>query len=269
MLLLCTLSRTAQYPISRVEVALYMKNIIPAGFLILLLVFVSQPARSEVMMDYNFPNGVLWSIGGFEVYDILQRGEPIGQGRIDYRKTTMLEQPAYRAHWVQTWKSEGSTYTNDVDTKMLSKDLSVVSTTYKEKVNDQEWRYEGNYTGDAMVIGYYLPGDSTRYERSMNRKGKYCDVDILPFLLRNVPFAERNIVTLNCIDVMRQTFYTPIATITGSEVVETPTTQYDCWVVNIGLPNDEKVTAWYSKSDKHYLVKARYFDHELVLNRHS
>jgi len=245
-----------------------MKKISLFAFLIVLLGLSSAPVQAEVFMDYSFPNGVVWQIAGFEVYDILQRGENIGQARVDYKQITMLDQPAYRVIWHQSWTEEGSTYQIDVDSKMLKSGLAVLMSTHSEKVGDQEWRYEGNYTGENMSIGAYYPGDPQRYEYAMNRTGRYADADILPFLFRNIPFAERNFVTFTTIDISSQTFFTPIAMVTGSEVVDTGATQYDCWVANVSSPSGG-FTAWYSKSDKHYLVKVRYGDRELVLNHHS
>jgi hypothetical protein len=70
------------------------------------------------------------------------------------------------------------------------------------------------------------------------------------------------------VNVSQHRFITPIAKITGSEVVETSTTQYDCWTVAVTI-GTEAFTAWYSKNDEHYLVRIRYSDRDIVLNHHS
>lgn len=241
------------------------------GFVVILCVFFAlpcPPARSEVFMEYDFSGGVVWQIGGFEVYDVMQRGEVVGEAKVEYKQITMLDQPAYRVIWNESWTDGETSYSISVDSKMLARNLGVLMATHTETVGDEEWKYEGNYTGGNLVIGFYLPGDPERHERSMNRTGRYCDFDLLPFLLRNIPFAERNFVTLTVVDIVGQTFFTPIATVAGSEIIETRNTQYDCWVVNVSLPAGG-FTAWYSKSDKHYLVKVRYSDRELLLNHHS
>jgi hypothetical protein len=236
--------------------------------LIPLVCLLAAPARSEVFMDYTFPDGVLWDVGGFEVYDILQRGEIVGTARVDYSEITMMDQPAYRLRWTQSWTAADKEYETTIDSKMLGADLSVVMSNRSDQVGDEETRYEGNFSGENLTIGIYFPDDAERYEYSMNRTGDYRDAGILPFLFRNIPFADRNFVTFTVIDLVSQSFYTPIATVTGSEVVETPTTQYDCWVVGISRP-EGGLTAWYSKSDNHYLVKIRDGDREIVLNHHS
>jgi hypothetical protein len=156
----------------------------------------------------------------------------------------------------------------DVDTNMLKKDLSVLMATHIQKINNQTWQYKNNCTGTDRTFESYGPGDTVPQEQPMNWTGRYVDAELLPFLYRNIPYADRNFITLTALDVAQQSFYTPIATVTGSEVVETKSAQYDCWVVSVSL-SSSSFTAWYSKTDKHYLVKVRYPDRELVLNHHS
>jgi len=219
-------------------------------------------------MDYRFPDGVVWQIGGFEVYDILRAGEVVGQAKVEYKSITMLDQPAYRVQWKESWVQDEVEHVISVDSKMLAKDLSMVMTTHTNKRGEDEWRYECNSSGGRIVVGYYGPGEAVAEEYSINKLGYYADAGLLPFLLRNIPFAERNYVTFRVFDVVDQTSYTPIASVTGEQVVETSATQYDCWVVNVSLPGGS-FTAWYSKSPQHYLVKVRYSDREIVLNHHS
>jgi hypothetical protein len=245
-----------------------MRKLVFASITFCLLGIVSFPASSEVFMDYDFPNGVVWQIGGFEVYDILQAGNVVGEARIDYSSITMLDQPAYRVKWTETWTQDGKANEFSVDTKMLASGLAAVMSTHIEKVDDQVWRYEGNYSGDNITIKAYVPGEEEARDHSMNRMGNYADFDILPFILRNMPFAERNFVTLTVIDIVNRSFFTPIAQVTGSEIVETSSTQYDCWVVSVSHPNGS-LRAYYSKNDKHYLIKVEFGDKEIVLNHHS
>ncbi len=241
-------------------------------FLLVLLTLVcaySPQARSEVFMDYDFSAGIVWQIGGFEVYDIMQRGEVVGEARIDYSGLTMLDQDAVRVEWTQSWThDEDETTQIESDVKMLQSDLKALMATYTRISGDQEWRFEGNYTGENLIFGAYYPGDATREEAMLSRGGRFCDTDILPFLLRNIPFADGNFITLTTVDVKSHSFITPIASIMGSEIVETANTQYDCWVVTVSL-GSEGFTAFYSKTDTHFLVKVRYSDRELVLNHHS
>ncbi len=237
---------------------------------ILAIVALSSPsAMSEVYMDYDFADGVTWKIGGFEVYDIYQRGEAVGESRVDYSQLTMLDQPAYRVEWTQSWTDENEETTLvEVDVKMLASNLHALMASRKVVIGEEEWSFEGNYTGHSLEFGSYYPGEAEREEASLTRGGRYHDADILPFLLRNMPFEDGNFLTLSVVDVSMHSFVTPIAKVQGSELVETANTQYDCWVVNVSM-GTEGFTAWYSKTDDHYLVKIRYTDREIVLNHHS
>jgi len=241
-------------------------------FLLVLLILVcsvSPQARSDVFMDYDFTDGLVWQIGGFEVYDVMQRGEIVGEARIEYSGLTMMDQPAVRVEWTESWTDEdGETTIIDTDVKMIQSDLKALMSTHVRTIGEDEWRFEGNYTGETLVFGAYYPGEAQREEASLSRGGRFCDTDILPFLLRNIPFDDGNFVTLTTVDVKSHSFITPIASVMGSEIVETANTQYDCWVVNISLGSDG-FTAYYSKTDTHFLVKVRYNDRELVLNHHS
>ena len=236
-----------------------------------LLAAFAPKAQSEVYMDYDFPDGVVWRIGGFEVYDVVQRGEVVGEARIEYSQITMLDQPAYRLRWLESWtegEEAAKTHEVEVDTKMAAGDLRAHMAMRIERIGEEEWRFEGNYTGENQTIGSYYPDDPERYEFSVARKSRFHDADILPFLLRNIPFEEGNFVTLSVLDISTQSFFTPIANVTGSEIVETSKTQYDCWTVNVSTVMGG-FTAWYSKSDPHYLVRIRYPDRDIVLDHHS
>jgi len=243
-------------------------------WLILLITLVmvtamAPGARSEVFLDYDFPEGVVWQIGGFEVYDIMVRGEPVGTSRIEYSTMEMANEEAYRVEWFQEWTSgENETTTIDIDVKMRASDLKAHMARRTYTVGENEWRFEGNYTGNNLEFLSYYPGEETANQASIMRSTKFHDADLVPFILRNIPFVDGNIVTFSVIDVAQHSFVTPIPRIVGSEIVETTNTQYDCWIVNwsVGM---ESYTAWYSKNEKHYLVKVRYSDREIVLNHHS
>jgi len=246
-----------------------MKRYVNLLMILLLVGFLAPRAQSEVYMDYEFPDTVLWQIGGFEVYDVMQRGAVVGESTVGYSKMEMLNEPAYRIEWTQSWTTaEGEKNEISADVKMRSSDLKALMATSVLKIGDEEWRYEGNYTGQTLEFGTYYPGKAQREEASLTRSGRYHDMDILPFLLRNIPFEEGNFITLTVVDVSTHSFITPIASVVGSEIVETATTQYDCWVVNVSV-GIEGFTAWYAKNDQHFLVKIRYNDRELVLNHHS
>ena len=246
-----------------------MKRIILLGMALCLLIAVSPRADSEVYMDYEFPEGIVWTAGNFEAYDILQRGEVVGQARIDYSQMTMADEPAFRIEWEQNWTDMGGIENSvSLDAKMRASDLRAYMSTLVIRNNDDEWQYEGNYTGNDIIFGVYYPDDAEREESSLPRGGRFCDSNALPFLLRNIPFEEGNFVTLTVVDVSSHRFVTPIAKVTGSEIVETANTQYDCWTVSVTL-GEAGFTAWYSKNDKHYLVRVRYSDRDIVLNHHS
>lgn len=232
------------------------------------VILAALPAVGKVYMDYKFTDGNVWRVGGFEVYDLIQNGQVVGKAKIEYKRITMLNKPAYRLIWSESWKDENGTYQNDVDTKMLADGLRVLMSTRIEKSGAGEWRYDGNYTGDVITVNVFEPGSPEPREHKLNRKGHYYDVDVLPFILRNIPFEDRNIITLSVVDTTSQTFYTPIAKITGNEVVETSKTQYDCWVVSVSLPSGG-FKAWYSKTAQRYLVKLQLGDREILLNHHS
>ncbi len=233
-----------------------------------MLVFFSPVARSEVYMDYDFAEGIVWQVGGFEVYDVIIRGEVVGEARVDYSQLTMLDQPAIRLEWSETWVNGDETNEILIDTKMIVSDLRAVLVSRTERIDDDEWVYDGNYSGNDLAIGYYLPGESERQEYRINRSGRILDEGVLPFLLRNIPFDDGNFATLTVLDPTTQSFFTPIVIVSASEIVETSATQYDCWAVNVSTPSGG-FTAWYSKTDQHYLVKIRYSDREIVLNYHS
>jgi hypothetical protein len=245
-----------------------MNRIFQLSIVIGLLMLLVQPARTEVLMDYKFQKKSTWAIGGFETYDIIVRGAIVGFARVDYSKITMMDQPANRVVFNQTWTDAGIANTIEIDSKMLVDGLYVVMSTHTEKVGTDVWRYEGNYTGKKMTFNAYLPGDPDVHEYGMNKTKSYVDVDILPFALRNIPFADRTFITFSTVDLSHQNSYTPIASVNGSETVDTGQAQYDCWIVNVSLPTGG-YTAWYSKTDKHYLVKLHYNDRDLVLHRHS
>lgn len=246
-----------------------MKRLIVFGVIFSLMVFNSPQAIGEVYMDFDFADGVLWHRGGFESYDILMRGEKVGTARVDYSQMTMLDATAYRVEWEQTWTDlDGTENHITSDSKMRASDLKVYMSTRIVTIDEDEWRFEGNYTGDSLVFGAYLPGVTNRQESSLTRSGRYCDADILPFLLRNIPYEIGNFITLMVVDVQTHSFITPIAKVTGSEIVETANTQYDCWVVTASLGRDA-FTAWYSKNEEHYLVRIRFADRDIVLNHHS
>jgi len=246
-----------------------MKHWLKALVPVVLLLAQSSGARSEVYMDYDFPDGVNWRIGGFEAYDVMQRGEVVGEAKVQYSQITMMDQPTYRLEWTQSWASgENETTTIDVDVKMLASSLKALMSSRIVNVGDQEWRFEGNYTGQSLQFGAYYPGEAEREESSLTRGGRFCDADALPFLLRNIPFEEGNFVTMTVVDVSTHSFVTPIASVAGTEIVETANTQYDCWVVSVSL-GSEGFTAWYSKNESHYLVRIRYADRDIVLNHHS
>lgn len=233
------------------------------------LIFLCPVARGEVFMDYDFAQGLVWQVGGFEAYDIIQRGEVIGEARVDYSSLEMLDEDAIRLEWAQSWvDSDDESMEIDIDVKMHADDLKALMATHLLTIGEEEWTFEGNYTGESLVFGSYYPGEAERREASLTRGGRFADADVLPFLLRNIPFEDGNFVTLTVVDVRTQSFVTPIASVMGSELVETSNTQYDCWVVNVSLGNNG-FTAWYSKTENHYLVKIRYSDRDIVLNHHS
>jgi len=234
-----------------------------------ILAFVSPGARSEVFLDYDFPDGVVWQIGGFEVYDVMVRGEVAGTSRIDYSSLEMADARAYRIEWHQEWSSdENETTTVDVDVKMRASDLKALMASRVYKVGDEEWRFEGNYTSENLSFLSYPPGEAEPSEAILMRTTRFHDADIVPFILRNIPFADDNIVTFSVVDVSQHSFVTPIPRIVGSEIVETANTQYDCWIVNWSVGR-VSYTAWYSKNDKHYLVKVHLPERDLVLNHHG
>jgi hypothetical protein len=234
-----------------------------------ILIMLAPAVRSEVYMDYDFSGGLVWQVGGFEVYDIMVRGEVAGQARVDYGQLTMLDQPAIRLTWNESWTdAQGVSASTDVDTKMLASDLTALLTSRKDTVGDDEWIYEGNFAGEDLTIGYYLPGEAERQEYVVNRPGRILDASILPLILRNIPFENNNFVTLTVLDTTTQKFFTPIIKINGSELVQTSSTQYDCWTVSVST-NRGGFTAWYTKTEKHYLIRIRYSDREIVLNHHS
>lgn len=246
-----------------------MKRSLIFGMALFLLVTISPRADSEVYMDYEFPDGVVWVQGSFEAYDILQRGEIVGEARVDYGQLTMMDEPAIRIEWDQSWTdTDGVENSFSSDSKMRSSDLRALMSTLAVTVGDEEWQYEGNYTGDTLLFGAYFPGVAERNEATLSRGGRFCDADALPFLLRNIPFEEGVFVTLMVVDVTNHRFVTPIAKVTGSEIVETANTQYDCWTVSVTL-GSVGFTAWYSKNDMHYLVRLRYADRDMLLNHHS
>ncbi|MFH1676669.1 MAG: DUF3108 domain-containing protein, partial [bacterium] len=234
-----------------------MKRIFISILAIVFLGILSPGAHTEVFTDYNFPNGVLWQIGGFEKYDILQRGLVVGEATIKYRKLEMLDQPAYRLEWTEKWTdTNGIVYDISQDTKLASSDLRVLMATRIENVGGKEWRYEGNYTGGNLSIGFFVPDDAERHEFNVARSTSFSDADVLPFLFRNIPLTDGNFVTFTVLDLGTQTFFTPIGNVKGSEIVETAKTQYDCWVVSVSTQSGG-FTAYYSKSDRHYLVKVK------------
>lgn len=246
-----------------------MKRWIMLAVIVGMIGFLSPVARTEVYMDFDFPDGIVWQVGGFEVYDVMQRGQVIGQARVEYSPLTMLDQPAVRFTWNETWTDENDIeHETQIDTKMLQSNLRAVLSSRIEIIDSEEWIYEGNFSGDNLAVGYYLPGEAERQEYSVNRPGRILDAAVLPFLLRNIPFEQGNFVTMTVLDTSRQQFFTPIATVSGSQLVQTLATQYDCWTVDVSTPTGG-FTAWYTKSDKHYLVRIRYADREIVLNHHS
>ncbi len=246
-----------------------MKRLINLFVVILVVCGFSPGAQSEVYMDYDFTDGVLFQIGGFEVYDVMQRGEVVGEATVTYSELEMMDAPAIRLEWTKSLTSENEETTEiDVDVKMRLSDLKALMSSRIVTVGEQEWRFDGNYTGDNLQFGSYYPDHAERVEASLTRGGRFYDADVLPFLLRNVPFEQGNFITFTTVDVSAHSFITPIASVSGSEIVETESTQYDCWVVKVSI-GYEGFTAWYSKNEKHYLVKIRYEDHEVVLNHHS
>ena len=245
-----------------------MKRLAILTMILASLALTAQPAISDVYTDYDFPDGVYWQIGGFEVYDIMQRGEVIGEAQVDYSQITMLDEPAYRVTWTQSWTVDEQTTEFTSDVKLRAPDLKALMSSRTIVVGEEEWRFEGNYTGQSLEFGAYYPGEPQREEASLSRGGNFSDADVLPFLFRNIPFEDGNFVTLSVVDVETHSFVTPIAQVVGSELVETENTQYDCWVVNVSM-GMSGFTAWYSKSDKHYLVQIRYSDRDIVLNHHS
>jgi len=238
--------------------------------LLLTGLLVMVPAsHSEIFTDFDFSGESVWQVGGFEVYDVMVRGEIVGEGKVEYSELTMMDAPAIRVEWLESWTDDAGVTTEvTYDVKQRADDMHVWMSTRTLKVGEEEWRFEGNYTGQNLQFVYYYPDEEEAQEASLSRSGRYHDMDILPFLLRNIIFEESNFFTLTVVDVANRSFMTPIARVTGSEIVETANTQYDCWVVNISLGMDS-ITAYYSKNEKHYLVKVRYSDREIVLNHHS
>lgn len=237
------------------------------GAVALILIF-SSISSGEVFMDYEFADGIVWQVGGFEVYDVYVRGEDVGDARVDYGQLTMLDAPAYRLEYTESWLSGESQHDMSLDVKMTADGLRALLSDKVKTIDSREWRFEGNYSGDNMSIEAYYPGDPQSYEYTLSRVLAFSDADALPFILRNIPFEDNNFVTLRVMDLETHTTYTPIAKIVGTEIVETAQTQYDCWVVNVSTVSGG-FTAWYSRTDKHYLVKVRYPDRDIVLDHHS
>ncbi len=237
--------------------------------MISLMGLVSPVASGEVYLDYDFPEGVSWQTGGFEVYDIIVRGEIAGQGKVSYSSIEMMNEDAYRVEWEQSWaSSETETTQINLDVKMRASDLKAHMSSLITTIGDREWRFEGNYTGQSLEFISYFPGEDEPGDASMMISSRFHDADLLPFLLRNIPFVQGNFVTLSIVDVASHSFMTPIPRVIGTEIVETSNTQYDCWIVSWSI-GGETYQAWYSRNDKHYLVKIRYPDRELLLNYHS
>ena len=236
--------------------------------LMLGLAFVQTPARSEVFMDYQFPDGNIWHIGGFEIYDVMLRGEVIGEARIDYKSLTMQDAPAYRLQWSENWTSGNDVHDLSYDVKLSSAGLHALLSSKIENINGEEWRYEGNYSGENMTIESYYPDNPDVFEYSISKAFQFSDADALPFIIRNIPFDENNFVSFRVMDLSSAMTFTPIIKIMGTEIVETSQTQYDCWRVEVSAAVGG-FTAWYSRTDDHYLVKIRYPDREMVLNHHS
>ncbi|HEX9744014.1 MAG TPA: hypothetical protein VGB30_01170 [bacterium] len=233
----------------------------------LLLLFCPR-ANSKVYMDYDFSGDLVWQMGHFEVYDIIERGVVIGEARVEYSELTMLDDVAYRLEWEETWTEEDQEYNVIQDVKFAGSDLRALMCSRVERTGDKEWRYEGNYSGDNMTIQAYYPDQPDRYDYAISRSIRFSDSDMVPILLRNIPFEPENFVTFTVMDIKSHSLYTPIVKVTGTEVVETANTQYDCWVVNVST-STSGYTAWYSRSDQHYLIKIRYNDRDFVLNHHS
>src|SRR3990172_6971304 len=122
-----------------------------------MLALMSTSAFSEIYMDYGFPDGVLWRVGGFEVYDVIQRGEVKGEARIDYSQLTMLDAPAYRLEWTESWTDSETSHEITHDVKMAAENLRALLSSRIVKVNDDEWRYEGNYSGENLSIQSFYP----------------------------------------------------------------------------------------------------------------
>ncbi len=239
-----------------------MRRIILLLFPALLLALAALPSSADVYMNYNFPN-ILWQELEKEGFAITDRGAEVGDAEVWIKEIEFFDQTAYMVEYIEN----SGDYKEHTVAKVSGIGLKPLAVTKRIEIGEDIWYYEGNYTGDQLVVSYTTPENEFKESMSMTAGVDFYSAEILPYMLRNLEFKTGDMYTFTLLGVEAMHLQSAIVEVVGEEIVEVPSGVYDCWKVEIRMGNTT-YEAWYSKKPPQYLIKY-YFGKEMGMKNHT
>jgi hypothetical protein len=219
-------------------------------------------ASAEVYLTYDFPN-IVWQETEKQGFAIFDRGEEIGEVNVWIKQIEYFDQTAYMIEYIE----DSGEYQERTVTKVAGLGLKPLAVTKRIEVGEDVWYYEANYTSEELVMSYTTPDDPFKKRMSMTGGIDFYAAEALPYMLRNLQFAEDDMYTLTLLGVETMHLQSAIIEVTGEEIVEVPSGIYDCWKVEIRM-GGITYEAWYSKKQPQFLIKY-YFGKEMGMKNHT
>jgi len=235
------------------------------SFLIVLAILLgvaSLPAAAKVYITYDFPN-MVWKDLEKQGFAISDRGQEVGEAEIWIKEIEYFDQTAYMIEY----KEQSGDYKEHTITKVSGIGLKPLAVTKRIEIGQDIWYYEGNFTGEQLVVSYTTPENPFKEKRSMTSGVDFYSAEILPYMLRNLEFAVGDLYTFTLLGVEAMSFQSAIVEVKGEEIVEVPSGVYDCWKLDIRM-GGVTYEAWYSKKEPQFLIKY-YFGKEMGMKNHT
>jgi hypothetical protein len=240
-----------------------LRKVIFITTLVAILAVAQLPAGAKVYnMNYDFPN-VVWQDLEKQGFSITDRGTEVGSADMWIKEIEYFDQTAYMLEYIE----DSNNYKERTVVKVSGIGFQPLSVTKRIEIGDDVWYYEGNFTGDKIVVSYTTPENQFKQQMSMPLSMKFFSAEVLPYMLRNLKFEEGDIYSFIVFGVEDRHLQSAIVEVTGDEIVEVPSGVYDCWKVEIRM-GGFTYEAWYSKKPPQFLIKY-YFGKEMGMKNHT
>ena len=230
----------------------------------------SLSATAKVYTTYEFPH-MVWKDAEKQGFAISDRGLEVGEAELWIKEIEYFDQTAYMVEYrEQDWDPKDNsiiTYKEDTVTKISGIGLKPLAVTKRIEIGEEIWYYEGNFTGDQLVVSYTTPQNPFKDKMSMSAGVDFYSAEVLPYMLRNLDFAAGDLYTFTLLGVEDLHLQSAIVEVKGEEIVEVPSGVYDCWKVDIRM-GGMTYEAWYSKKQPQFLIKY-YFGKEMGMKNHT